>query len=196
MGYPVGPHYAAQSNITNAYRLRGKLLLIVGELDTNVPPESTLRLADALIKSSRDFELLLIPGMGHSDGGLYGERRRRDFFVRHLLGVEPPDWNLFITPLAADKKHADEQNGAHSQISNRATSLTFVNTSKQTVKVYWLDFEGRRVLYQTLKDGETYQIRTYLTHPWVITDEQDRAWAVYYPTPQPRTIAIEPPPRK
>ncbi len=196
MGYPVGPHYAAQSNITNAHRLRGKLLLIVGELDTNVPPESTLRLADALIKSSREFELLVIPGVGHTDGGAYGERRRRDFFVRHLLGVEPPDWNLLITPLAAEKKHADEQNGAHSENSDRAASLTFVNRSKQTVRAYWLDFGGQRVLYKTLKDGETYHAGTYLTHPWVITDEQDRAWGVYYPTAQPRTIAIESSPRK
>ncbi len=93
MGYPVGPHYAAQSNITNAKNLQGKLFLIVGELDTNVPPESTLRLADALIKAGKDFELLVVPGMGHSDGGAYGERRRRDFFVRHLHGVEPPERN-------------------------------------------------------------------------------------------------------
>lgn len=93
MGYPVGPHYAESSNIDNAHRLRGKLLLIVGELDTNVPPESTLRLADALIKAGKDFDLLVIPGAGHGDGGPYGERRRQDFFVRHLLGVEPPDRN-------------------------------------------------------------------------------------------------------
>jgi dipeptidyl aminopeptidase/acylaminoacyl peptidase len=93
MGYPVGPHYAACSNITNAGKLRGKLLLIVGEMDTNVPPESTLRFADALIKAGKDFDLLVVPGMGHSDGGTYGERRRRDFFVRHLHGVEPPDRN-------------------------------------------------------------------------------------------------------
>jgi dipeptidyl aminopeptidase/acylaminoacyl peptidase len=93
MGYPVGPHYAEQSNVTNAHKLRGKLLLIVGELDANVPPESTMRLADALIKANKDFDLLFVPGMGHSDGGLYGERRRRDFFVRHLHGVEPPDRN-------------------------------------------------------------------------------------------------------
>jgi len=84
MGYPVGPHYAESSNIENAHRLRGKLLLIVGELDRNVPPESTMRLADALIKADKDFELLVIPGYGHGDGGPYGERRRRDFFVRHL----------------------------------------------------------------------------------------------------------------
>lgn len=93
MGYPVGPQYSACSNIDNAHRLRGKLLLIVGEMDTNVPPESTLRLADALIKANKDFELLVVPGAGHGDGGPYGQRRRRDFFVRHLHGVEPPDWN-------------------------------------------------------------------------------------------------------
>jgi dipeptidyl aminopeptidase/acylaminoacyl peptidase len=93
MGYPVGPHYTASSNIVNAHRLRGKLLLIVGELDTNVPPESTLRLADALVKAGKDFDLLVVPGMGHSSGGAYGNRRLQDFFVRHLHGVEPPDRN-------------------------------------------------------------------------------------------------------
>jgi fermentation-respiration switch protein FrsA (DUF1100 family) len=93
MGYPVDDSYAENSNITHADRLKGKLMLIVGELDTNVPPESTMRLANALIKAGKDFDLLVIPGMGHSDGGAYGERRRRDFFVRHLLGVEPPDRN-------------------------------------------------------------------------------------------------------
>jgi dipeptidyl aminopeptidase/acylaminoacyl peptidase len=93
MGYPVGPHYAACSNITNAGKLRGKLLLIVGELDHNVPPESTMRLVDALIKANKDFDLLVVPGMDHSDGGLYGRRRLQDFFVRHLHGVDPPDRN-------------------------------------------------------------------------------------------------------
>ena len=94
MGVPVGPHYEAQSNITNAGKLKGRLLLIVGEMDTNVPPESTYRLTDALIKAKKDFDFLMVPGMGHSDGGTYGERRRRDFFVRHLHGIDTPDWNL------------------------------------------------------------------------------------------------------
>jgi dipeptidyl aminopeptidase/acylaminoacyl peptidase len=93
MGYPVGPHYEDQSNITNANKLQGRLLLIVGEMDTNVPPESTYRLVDALIKARKEFDFLMIPGMGHSDGGPYGERKRRDFFVRWLHGVEPPNWN-------------------------------------------------------------------------------------------------------
>ncbi|MGV3614724.1 MAG: prolyl oligopeptidase family serine peptidase [Fimbriimonas sp.] len=88
----IGPHYEAQSNITNAAKLQGKLMLIVGELDSNVPPESTYRLGDALIKAGKDFELVMLPGFNHTGGGPYGERKRRDFFVRHLIGVEPPAW--------------------------------------------------------------------------------------------------------
>lgn len=93
MGYPIGKHYEEQSNITNAHKLQGKLLLIVGEADTNVPPESTYRLADALIKSNKMFDFLTVPGMGHSDGGPYGRKKKRDFFVKQLLGVDPPDRN-------------------------------------------------------------------------------------------------------
>jgi dipeptidyl aminopeptidase/acylaminoacyl peptidase len=93
MGYPVGPQYSASSNIDNAYRLKGKLLLIVGEMDTNVPPESTYRLCDALIKAGKDYDFLMVPGAGHGMGGAYGQRRLQDFFVRHLLGTEPPDRN-------------------------------------------------------------------------------------------------------
>src|SRR5262249_8113289 len=93
MGYPVGPQYAESSNIDHAANLRGKLLLIVGELDDNVPPESTYRLVDALVKAGKDFEFLMVPGMRHSNGGPYGVRRMQDFFVRYLHGVEPPDRN-------------------------------------------------------------------------------------------------------
>src|SRR5437867_9703595 len=93
MGFPVGPQYSECSNIEHAAKLRGRLFLIVGEMDTNVPPESTLRFADALIKAGKDFDLLVIPGAGHGMGGAYGQRRMQDFFVRHLLGKEPPDRN-------------------------------------------------------------------------------------------------------
>jgi len=84
MGYPVGPHYAECSNIDNAHRLQGKLMLIVGEIDTNVPPESTMRFVDALIKADKDFDLIVVPGAGHGNGGSYGRRRMYDFFVEHL----------------------------------------------------------------------------------------------------------------
>jgi len=93
MGYPVGPQYAECSNIENAHRLRGKLFLIVGGMDNNVPPESTMRFVDALIEAEKDFDLLVVPGGGHGMGGAYGQRRMQDFFVRHLLDKEPPNRN-------------------------------------------------------------------------------------------------------
>jgi len=89
MGWPIGPHYAQQSNVTQAHRLKGDLLLIVGELDTNVDPASTMQVVNALVKADRDFDMLVMPGGGHGIGGSYGVRRRRDFFVRHLWNVEP-----------------------------------------------------------------------------------------------------------
>jgi dienelactone hydrolase len=93
MGWPLGPEYVACSNTENAYRLEGNLLLLVGEMDTNVDPSSTMQVVNALIKHKKTFDLLVIPGANHGDGGPYGNRKRYDFFVHHLLGVEPPDWN-------------------------------------------------------------------------------------------------------
>jgi dipeptidyl aminopeptidase/acylaminoacyl peptidase len=90
MSYPVGQHYAEQSNVTQAHKLTGKLLLIVGEMDRNVDPTSTLQVVNALIKANKDFEMLFVPGGGHGIGSSpYGTRRTRDFFVKNLLGVEP-----------------------------------------------------------------------------------------------------------
>jgi dipeptidyl aminopeptidase/acylaminoacyl peptidase len=93
MGYPVGEWYEASSNVVNATKLKGKLLLIVGEMDHNVDPSSTMQLVNALIKANKDFDLLVVPGMDHSGGGPMGDRKRMDFFVKNLLGVNPPDWN-------------------------------------------------------------------------------------------------------
>lgn len=93
MGWPVGPEYSASSNVDNADRLQGKLMLVVGELDTNVDPSSTYQVANALIKAGKTFDFLLLPGAGHTEGGTYGERRRWDFFVKELLGVTPIDRN-------------------------------------------------------------------------------------------------------
>ncbi|MBC3540134.1 DPP IV N-terminal domain-containing protein [Rufibacter sediminis] len=92
MGFPIGPEYAASSNVVNAHKLQGKLMLVLGEMDDNVDPASTLQLVDALIKANKNFDFLMVPGMGHSSGGDYGEHKRRDFFVKHLLGLDPPAW--------------------------------------------------------------------------------------------------------
>jgi dipeptidyl aminopeptidase/acylaminoacyl peptidase len=96
MSYPVGPQYSECSNIDNAGKLQGHLFLVVGELDSNVPPESTMRYVDALVRAKKDFDLLIIPNGGHGSGGEYYQRRMRDFFVRHLQGVEPPNNNATL----------------------------------------------------------------------------------------------------
>ncbi|MDR1864732.1 MAG: S9 family peptidase [Bacteroidales bacterium] len=93
MGYPVDKSYEESSNVCNAEKLQGKLMLLVGELDDNVDPSSTLQLADALIRHNKEFELVMLPGAKHTLGGDYGERKRRDFFVKHLLKTETPEWN-------------------------------------------------------------------------------------------------------
>ena len=93
MGWPLGPEYIASSNVENAGKLQGDLLLILGEMDTNVDPASTMQVVNALIKSEKQFDLLVIPGANHGSGGAYGDRKRYDFFVHHLLKIEPPDWN-------------------------------------------------------------------------------------------------------
>ncbi len=90
MGWPLGPWYADSSNVTHAGKLRGKLLLTVGELDRNVDPATTMQVVKALIDADKDFELIVVPGGGHGVGETpYLVRRRQDFFVRHLLGREP-----------------------------------------------------------------------------------------------------------
>jgi dipeptidyl aminopeptidase/acylaminoacyl peptidase len=93
MGWPIGPEYGESSNVDNAYRLQGKVQLVVGEMDQNVDPASTFQVVNQLIKHNKDFELLVIPGAGHGNGGgAYGEHKRFDFFTRHLLGQTPPEW--------------------------------------------------------------------------------------------------------
>jgi dipeptidyl aminopeptidase/acylaminoacyl peptidase len=98
MGWPLGPQYPASSNVDNAYRLQGHALIIVGEMDTNVDPASSLQVVNALVKAHKHFDMLYIPGQDHGVGILGSEHYRDDYFVHHLLGVEPPDWNKVSLP--------------------------------------------------------------------------------------------------
>jgi dipeptidyl aminopeptidase/acylaminoacyl peptidase len=93
MSWPVGPQYAASSNVDHAYRLQGKVLIVIGELDTNVDPASSLQVVNALVQAHKHFDMLYIPGQNHGVGILSDEHYRDDYFVHNLLGVEPPDWN-------------------------------------------------------------------------------------------------------
>jgi len=90
MGYPVDDSYAENSNVTHAHKLRGKLLLIVGELDTNVDPASTTQVVHALQKANKDFDFLPLPGVGHGAAeSPYGQRRRAAFLLKHLPPPRP-----------------------------------------------------------------------------------------------------------
>jgi dipeptidyl aminopeptidase/acylaminoacyl peptidase len=98
MGWPVGPQYAASSNVDNAAKLQGRALIIAGELDTNVDPASSLQVVNALVKAHKHFDMMYIPGQNHGVASLASEHYRDDYFVHYLLGVEPPDWNQVSLP--------------------------------------------------------------------------------------------------
>lgn len=97
MSYPIDKSYEESSNVVNAYRLERPLMLVVGELDDNVDPASTMQVVNALQKAGKDFELIVLPGAKHTMGEAFGEHKRYDFFVKNLLGVNPPAWNE-LTP--------------------------------------------------------------------------------------------------
>ena len=100
IGLLVGGNYDQQANQNYAKNLKGKLLLAHGTMDDNVPPSNTLLVVDALIKANKNFDLIMIPNARHGYGqnavddrstaGIYMMRRRWDYFVKNLMGAEPP----------------------------------------------------------------------------------------------------------
>lgn len=91
-GLLTGDNYEKQANQIYAKNLKGHLLLAHGTMDDNVPPVNTMLVVDALIKANKDFDLIMIPNVhhGYAQASLYMMRRRWDYFVRYLLGAEPP----------------------------------------------------------------------------------------------------------
>jgi len=88
--------YDNQANQLLAKNLKGKLLLAHGTMDSNVPMYNTLLVVNELIAANKDFDLILFPNRGHGFGGdSYMLRRRWDYFVKHLLGAEPPKEYIF-----------------------------------------------------------------------------------------------------
>ncbi|WP_031470285.1 S9 family peptidase [Sciscionella sediminilitoris] len=97
--------FEAHANVSLAGNLEGKLLLIHGEMDDNVTPHLTMRLADALMAANKDFDLLIVPNADHSMlvHAAYWMRRRWDYFVRHLMGATPPDYRIADIPLDPER---------------------------------------------------------------------------------------------
>jgi dipeptidyl aminopeptidase/acylaminoacyl peptidase len=96
MGWPVDSTYHLASNITMAPNLQGKLLITHGGIDENVNPSATFKLAEALIKADKEFDMLILPSQRHGYVGAYNEyftKKRWNYFVEHLL-KQKPVWNF------------------------------------------------------------------------------------------------------
>lgn len=114
-------------------------------------------------------------------------------FIRNLVSVK--------STASENRKgtlhEAEQLNVAYSVSGEHKAEIVFVNHSGVARNVYWLDYTGKRVLYNKLPSGQTYALifekggYTYLTHPWLITDEYDNALAIYYPDTKKRTVILE-----
>lgn len=103
-----------------------------------------------------------------------------------MLRIAP----MVVLLTLAQARHPAEEKGIRSLESKVPTALTLVNKSERPVKVYWLDFDGKRKLYETLRPGRRYESQTFVTHPWLVTDAKDRPWAIYLPDAQPRIVEV------
>ncbi|MGF1458838.1 MAG: hypothetical protein ACFBSG_07405 [Leptolyngbyaceae cyanobacterium] len=80
--------------------------------------------------------------------------------------------------------------GARSMYSDQPTLITFINCTAEIRKLYWLDYVGERKFYQRLLPGQSYQLKTFLTHPWLVADVDDYGLAVYYPDADARMVEL------
>lgn len=171
MGFPVGPHYAESSNVDNANRLGGKLMLIVGELDQNVPPESTLRVVDALIKANKDFDLLVIPGLGHSSGGSYGQRRRVEFFQRHLINSPSPSQGSALDAGLKDTSKDDTDQARAQQVPSDEERASLTNRVSRIEAYYQADL-GSLTRFHDMPESQTrFDRLSQFYRDWVKTLE-------------------------
>ena len=90
----------------------------------------------------------------------------------------------------AQPSRCDAEPVARSLHAQHATEVVFKNIGTHAVRIWWLNYTGKRVLYQTLAPGESYTQSTYLTHPWIATNKHGQCVGLYYPDAQPRTIDI------
>lgn len=84
-----------------------------------------------------------------------------------------------------------EEGTLRSLEANVQTSMVFTNKESQPIRVYWLDYDGKRILYETLGTGQVFSIQTYVTHPWLITDAKDNCKAIYMPTSKGLEVSVD-----
>jgi len=94
--------------------------------------------------------------------------------------------------MPSGRLHEAERLHVRSISGDVPTSVRFANRSGTRIRIHWLDYHGVRKLYQTLDDGAQYVQKTFVTHPWLVTDEHNNALSVYLPDAQPRTVTITP----
>jgi hypothetical protein len=98
---------------------------------------------------------------------------------------------VFVAGAAqAAGKRCPEERSLRSHDSKLATQVTFLNTSGDQARVYWLNYQGRREFYKSLRPGESFTQDTFATHPWVATDADENCLDVYIPQARPSTMRI------
>lgn len=102
-----------------------------------------------------------------------------------------------INDFSGSEKHATEQafvcrdeKVLNSKTDSRHATMDFKNKSGKTRKIYWLDYNGKRVLYKVMKENESFYITTYITHPWVITDSSGKCLEIHMPNNKNNKIVI------
>jgi von Hippel-Lindau disease tumor supressor len=91
---------------------------------------------------------------------------------------------------AIEALRCSEERDAKSIEGKDATTLLFQNNRGSTVRIYWLDYQGQRKFYAELPPGRQQVMRTYMTHPWIVTDETERCFAFYMPERTQRRVDI------
>jgi len=87
-------------------------------------------------------------------------------------------------------KQCPEERSLRSTDSRLETKLTFVNTTNAPVRIYWLNYQGRREFYSNVAPGRNFAVDTFATHPWVATDSDEDCIGAYMPQPRPSVIQV------
>ena len=158
-------NYEAEANQNFAKNLKGRLFLAHGTMDTNVPPYQTLMIADALIKANKDFDLLMLPNQNHGYGNAsaYMMRRRWDFFVKWLMGVEPPKEYQMQSPTPQpppaprEATRADILRGAYGQYRDNNDLLFYHLDIRVDPEKKWIGGKNT-IRFRMLKDDTRIQL--------------------------------------